>query len=770
MKGRPVFSGRPFPCPKVDPLRFKILLLAGLAAGVAPVMASAQQPAAAVPSASIQQRDLTLERVFASPSLDGAAPREVKISPDGQYVTVLRNRADDRERYDLWGFDRRTGQWRMLVDSLKVGSGAVLSEAEKMQRERQRIGDQKGIVAYDWSADSRSILVPIDGDLYLAGLDGTIKRLTTTKEAELNPTLSEQGRFVSFVRDQRLWVGPVAGAAPRAITPGGGTVHWGEAEFVAQEEMDRTTGYWWSPDDRRIAVERFDEAPVGVVTRAAIGAEGTKTFDQRYPAAGTANVDVALYVMDPDGRRRVRADLGPDKDIYLARVDWAPDGKTLYAQRVNREQTRLDMLAIDPATGKSRILFSEQAAPRSWINLSDNYKFLKDGSLLWWSERDGFGHLYRFADGAWTQLTKGPWVVKALAGVDQAAGRVYYSSTQEDQLAPQLYALDLARPGAPVRLSEPGYSYRAAMDKTGRTLSIARSSPDQPTQSYIADGSGKRLAWINENRLDASHPYAPFAASHRQTQFGTIKAEDGSLLHWMVITPPLEPGKRYPVWYHHYSGPTGPQVSKSWKGALPQAIVDKGFIYFALDNRGTPDRGVAFASPLYRALGSVEVVDQLAGANFLKSLPFVDPGRVSTFGWSYGGYMTVKMLEANPGVYAAGIAVAPVTKWEMYDTMYTERYMGDPRKVPQAYTRSDALADSAKIRDPLLLIHGLSDDNVVFENSSALIAKMQGEAVPFEMMLYPGFTHRISGPKVSQHLYESIFRFLDRNGVPGGPR
>jgi dipeptidyl-peptidase-4 len=198
---------------------------------------------------------------------------------------------------------------------------------------------------------------------------------------------------------------------------------------------------------------------------------------------------------------------------------------------------------------------------------------------------------------------------------------------------------------------------------------------------------------------------------------------------------------------------------------LPQAIVDKGYIYFQLDNRGSENRGVAFESTLYRAMGSVEVADQLAGANYLKTLPFVDPDKVAIFGWSYGGYMTIKMLQANPGAYAAGIAVAPVTKWELYDTHYTERYLGDPRTEPEVYAKSDALADAAKISDPLMIIHGLADDNVVFEHSSAIIAKLQGEAVPFEMMLYPGFTHGISGPQVSRHLYETIFRFLERQGV-----
>ena len=714
---------------------------------------------------------LTIERVFASPSLNGSVPRGVKLSPDGRYLTLLRNRADDRERYDLWGFDRTTGQWTMLVDSLKLGSGKELSEAEKMQRERLRIGDLKGIVTYEWAADSKAILVPLDGDLYLARLDGSVQRLSDTSEDELNPALSPKGAYVSFVRGRRLWTGKV-GEAAQAVTPeeASETVSWGEAEFVAQEEMARYTGYWWAPDDSRIAVQRFDEAPVAVVTRAAIGAEGTKTYAQRYPLAGTPNALVSLYVQKPDGSERVEVDLGPDKDIYLARVDWAPDGKTLYVQRQDRGQTRLDMLAVDPATGKSRVLFTETAAKGHWIDLSNSYRFLKDGSLVWWSQRDGFGHLWHFKQGKWRQLTKGDWVVTALAGVDQASGKVFFTGTKDGPLAHQVYALDLDSPGKVTRLTDTGFHNSASMDKSGKSLLISRSALNQPPQVYLADQSGKRIAWVEENKLDAKHPYAPYLASHRPAEFGTIKAADGTVLHWNMITPPLEPGKRYPVFFSHYGGPSNQQVLRDWGSPLAQAIVDKGYIWFELDNRGSDNRGVDFAKQIYRAMGGVEVEDQLAGAQYLKSLPFVDGAKIATYGWSYGGYMTLKMLQANPGVYAAGIAGAPVTKWELYDTHYTERYMGDPgpdMKGPDAaaYAKANAMADAAKIKDPLLLIHGMADDNVVFEHSSALIARLQGQAVPFEMMLYPGYTHRVGGPKVGVHLWESIFAFLERHGV-----
>ncbi|MGN6500618.1 MAG: DPP IV N-terminal domain-containing protein, partial [Tsuneonella sp.] len=581
-----------------------------------------------------------------------------------------------------------------------------------------------------------------------------------------NPALSETGKYLSFVRDRRLWAGPVGGEAVPVTPAEGELVHWGEAEFIAQEELARQAGYWWSPRDTRIAVERYDDAPVGVVTRAAIGASGTTTYAQRYPAAGTPNVAVQLFVLDPDGGNRVEVDLDRDKDIYLARVDWAPNGKTLYVQRLNRAQTALDMLAVNPATGKSRVLFSETAAPGHWVNLSDDYKVLGDGSLIWWSERDGFGHLYRFAGGKWTQLTKGPWVVTKLVGVDQKAGRVYLTATKDSVLAPQLYSFELAHPGKLARLSDPALVNAAEMDKAGQTLIVNRSSHDQPPQSYLADAAGKQLAWIEQNALDQDHPYARYLPSHREPQFGTIKAVDGTELHWKMITPDMQPGKRYPVFFSHYGGPTSQQVDKSW-GHMPleQALVDRGYIWFEIDNRGSPNRGVAFEKPIYRAMGTVEVADQKAGANFLKSLPFVDPAKIALYGWSYGGYMTLKQLEADPGFYAAGIAGAPVTKWEFYDTAYTERYMGTPQKDAAAYAKSDAIADAGKIADPLLIIHGMADDNVFFENSSELIAKLQHDDVPFEMMLYPGETHRSGGPKISAHRWRTILDFLKAHGV-----
>ncbi|MDX3901563.1 MAG: S9 family peptidase [Sphingobium sp.] len=712
------------------------------------------------------QEKLTLERVFASPDLSGPQPRALKLSPDGSLVTLLKPRADEKERLDLWAIDTSTGRERMLVDSKKTGSGADLSEAEKMQRERDRtVAGSVGITSYDWSPDGKSLLVPVDGDLYLARLDGQVARLTDTPAGELNGVVSAKGGFVSFVRDGNLFVQPLSGGAARQLTQGASdTVSWGVAEFVAQEEMDRRTGYWWSPDDRRIAVARVDESPVGTVTRTAIGGEGTKVYDQRYPAAGTANALVDLYVMNANGSAQVKVDLGNEHDIYLARVAWAKDGGTLYVQRESRDQKTLDLLAVDPATGKARLILTEKA--KSWINLSNNFRPLADGGILWWSEKSGHGHLYRIKGGKWTALTSGDWEVRDVVGVDERRGLVYFTGNRETPLEQQLYVAPLGKSGPAMALTQSGWWNDVVMDDAASRAIVSRSNSDQPKQVYLADDKGKRLQWLSENALTGDHPYARYLSGHATTRFGTVKAADGTTLYTKIITPSMEPGKRYPVFMIHYGGPgAGRQVTNQWGGALNDYLVQQGWIVFAIDNRGTPDRGKAFEDALYRAMGTVEVEDQLKGVEWLKSQSFVDPRRIATYGWSYGGYMTLKLLEKAPGVFAAGVAGAPVTKWELYDTHYTERYLGMPKGRDNAYPAAGAVEEAPKISDPLLLVHGMSDDNVVFDNSTALMAKLQGSATPFELMVYPGQTHRVGGPRIGVHLWRTIEDFLARRGV-----
>ena len=727
------------------------LLATALLVGV-PVMAQ-QTP---------QAQPLTLERVYASPSLGGPRPRVLKLAPDGRLATLLKSRPSDKDRFDLWAVDTATRQSRMLVDSEKLSSGAALSEAERMNRERRRIADVKGITDYAWAPDAKRLLVPVDGDLWVAALDGSVTRLTQTPETETDAKLSPKGGFASFVRDGHLFVQALAGGDAREVagenTP---KVSWGVAEFIAQEELDRFDGHWWAPDDSRIAVARVDETPVKQVTRAAIGADGTRLFTQAYPAAGTANADVSLWLVNPDGTGKTKVDLGPSADIYVARVAWAVDGKTLYVQRLTRDQQRLDILAVDPVTGASRVLASETA--KTWVNIHDNFRPLKDGSILWASERDGYRHLYRLAGGTAQQLTSGRWAIDELVGVDEKRGRLWFTGFADSTLEKQVYGLDFRKAGAkPQRLTTPGGWHEAVMDDAGQRLIVTSSTPSQPAQVWLGDGTGKRLAWIEENRLDGSHPYAPYVAAHVVPQFGTLAAADGQAMDWRLLKP-AGPGP-FPVLLQVYGGPHAHNVTRKFTSPIEQYLVSKGWAVFQLDNRGSNNRGMAFEAPIFRAMGGVEVQDQVQALQWIKAQPWA--GKVAVNGWSYGGYMVLKLLEAAPGGFAAGIAGAPVTRWELYDTAYTERYLGNPVTEPAVYARSGALGDAGKIKDPLLLIHGMADDNVVFENSTALMTALQRVKTPFDLMVYPGATHATPGLEV--HTWITRLKFLGRTVAPTG--
>ena len=710
--------------------------------------------------------ELTLDAVYGSPSLSGPTPRTLKLSPDGRYATLLKARADDRQRYDLWAIDTTTGEERMLVDSEALG-GREISEEEKMRRERMRLAGTRGIISYDWGPDGKALLVPIDGDLWLAPLDGAPRQLTDTEEGELDAKLSETGRYASFVRGGDLYAVETATGAEHRLTEGASeTVTWGSAEFVAQEELDRSTGHWWSPDDSLIAVARVDESGVDVVQRLAIGAEGSALIAQRYPRAGTDNAVVELYVMKADGSGRVKVDLGDDPDIYLARVYWSADGKTLWVGRLSRDQKRLDLLAVDPATGAATPLLAERSD--TFVNLASSgfgqggeagLRALQGGGFLWLSERDGYMHLYRWQDGELVQLTRGDWAVSGLAGVDEAGGLAYVTGNRDTPLERHIYAVSLDGTGEPQRLTEEGYWNSGSLDRTGARLLIQRQSPTQPSQVYLADNHGQRIAWIEQNAIGPGHPFAPYAGLLRSPEFGTLAASDGQTMYWEVLRPEGE--GPFPVLFEVYGGPHAQRVSREWVAPIDRWWVEQGYAVFRLDNRGSGNRGRAFEDPIYMALGSVEVEDQLAALDWLKTQSWADADRIVVEGWSYGGYMTLKLLQAAPGAFAGGISGAPVTQWDLYDTAYTERYLGDPRQVPEVYAAADVLPRAGAIADPLLVIHGMSDDNVVFDNAVRLFNALQQARVTFQTAVYPGQAHGFQGQDVLVHRALTMKKFMD---------
>lgn len=721
---------------------------------------------------------LSLERIFGDPALAGPAPRAVQVSPDGSRVSFLRGRADDQHQLDLWEYNLRDHATRLLVDSRRLVPDEQISDAEKARRERERTADFHGILSYDWAPDGRRLLFPIAGQLYLYDLDASadqaVRRLDTGDGAVLDAKVSPKGRYVSFLRDQNLYVIDLASGQTRPLTQnGGGSIHNAEAEFVAQEEFDQRSGYWWAPDDSQIAYKRFDEAKVPVARRFEIYADRTDVVEQRYPAAGDPNVEVRLRLVSPEGGASREVDLGPEPDIYLVRVDWTPDARHLAFQRLSRSQQQLDLVRVDAKTLAQAPLLSEHA--NTWLNVHDDLHFLeRQPAFVWSSERSGWKQLLLIGlDGrTLATLTRGDWNVEAVQAVDEPAGLVYFTSNKDSVIERQLYRVHLDGRDAskPQRISEGSGVHEPAFAQGHARVKLyvdKYSDPATPPQVSIHAPDGKRLAWIEQNRLDDSHPYAPYRATHVIPEYGTLKAEDGQTLHYQLTRPPqFDAGKRYPVFVIVYGGPTAQLVTRDWPDFIDEYMAQQGYLVFRLDNRGSSHRERRFTEALYRRLGEVEVRDQLAGIRWLKAQPWVDGARVGVFGWSYGGYMTLMLLAKGSSEIAAGASVAPVTDWRLYDSAYTERYLGLPNDNPQGYADSAVFAALPGLRSALLLAHGMADDNVLFLNSTKLMSALQAQGTQFQLMTYPGAKHGLSTPAMKRHVYTAIQQFMDARLKP----
>ncbi|VAV87149.1 Dipeptidyl peptidase IV [hydrothermal vent metagenome] len=710
---------------------------------------------------------LTIERVYSDPSLSGPTPRGLRLSPDGKLLTFLRGKTDDYLQQDLWAMSTNGGKPYLLVDSKILSPETVeLSEEEKGRRERQRIRS-RGIVQYNWNKAGTSILVPLDGDIYTVSIpDNQVRRITETAAFETDVKFSPKGNFISYVRARNLFVFDLATNTERAITKDGGdTISNGMAEFVAQEEMDRDTGYWWSPNELFLAFQRTDESQVEIINRMEISATSARIVPQRYPRAGMQNVTFTLNVMALKTAQQTQIDLGENPDIYLVRVNWDADSKGVLVQRQNREQTQLDLLRADPITGTSQVILSQSA--KTWINLSRDLRQVQKGKqFLWTSEQSGFRHLYLYnKDGSLVrQITHGNWPVSSIVGIDKKKGLVYFTGWQKTPLENHLFVVSYKKPNAKTRqITKDGGSWSVNMDSKATRFIGRYSDPDTPPQTALYTVKGKRVAWVEENRLAEGHPYFAYSSAHITPEFGTIKASDGTKLHYQIYKPAnFDPSRKYPAIINVYAGPGTHLVRRSWRGGGDQLYPQAGYVYFRLDSRGSNNRGKAFEDSIFRAMAGVEVEDQLAGLKFLRSLDFVDAKRVGIHGWSYGGYMTLMLTLRAPEPFAASIAGAPVSDWSLYDTHYTERFMGTPQNNAKGYQASSVLSYVDNLRSPLLMIHGMADDNVIFANSTQVYAAFQAKNLPFEMMTYPGQRHGVRGKQQRKHLTHAFFSFFER--------
>ncbi|MDF2176834.1 DPP IV N-terminal domain-containing protein [Aliiglaciecola sp. CAU 1673] len=720
-----------------------------------------------LPMSAMASEPLSIERIFSSPSLEGEAPMKLKVSPDGERISFLKGKTSDYERYDLWEYHIESGQTRLLVDADSLHSGPEdLSEEEKARRERLRLHGS-GIVDYFWSEDGSALLFPLAGDAYYYNLsEQKVRPLLQTPEFETDIRFSPKGNYISYIREQNLYVMDIAtGQEKRLTNDGGGNIKYGMAEFVAQEEMGRMTGYWWAADEANIALTRVDESPVEEVTRSEIYADKVDVITQRYPAAGKANVLIELGVINLDSGETKWLDMGDDKDIYLARVNWLPGSRNLTYQWQSRNQKRLELRKVEVATGIEKVLLAETS--HTWINLHDDLRFFRARpQFIWASERAGFKHLYLYDTNGelLKQLTSGDWVVDEINAIDEAKNLVYFTGRKDSPIERHLYRLSLAD-GEIKRISQLKGTHAVSFDKKASVYVDRFSSVNTPPQVSLHKADGTRLAYLEENAVNEQHPLGPYRAQWVQPEFGTIAAEDGTPLHYRLYTPKQVSGK-HPAIVYLYGGPGAQLVTNSWggpRGLVIQHWVNKGYVVFTLDNRGSDYRGKAFEDAIYRKLGELEVSDQVQGVRFLRTLPYVDGQRIGVYGHSYGGYMALMSMFKAGDYFKAGVSGAPVTDWALYDTHYTERYLDHPKDNAEGYTASAVFPYAKDLKGELLIYHGMADDNVLFSHSTRLYKLLQDNMIPFQMMDYPGKKHGLRGKETSIHLYQTITRFFDRN-------
>ncbi len=713
---------------------------------------------------------LSIDRIYGGGNLSGPTPTNVEIAPDGSRVTFLRAKADDQTTYDLWEYNVNDRVTRLLLDSKKLVLGEEhLTDAEKARRERTRTAGRHGFVDYSWSPDGKKLLFPLNDKLYIYDLtakSSAALRELPTGGAVIDSKVSPKGRYVSYVRDQNLFTIDLSTGKSMQLThDGNGTIHNGEAEFIAQEELERFTGYWWAPDDSAIAYERYDESHVDLVKRFEIYADRSDVIEQRYPAAGKANVEVKLGIVAPAGGDTKWIDLGVNNDIYLARAEWLPDAQRLSYQILQRNQKRLVLNVVDKTSLASKTLITETSD--TWVNLNDDLRFLTNQrAFVWGSERSGFHHLYLYSlDGTLQHaISSGDWEIQDLLSVDEKNGLVYVDSNRDFVPDEQLYALRLdgSTAASPKKISEGEGIHSVNFGKDAEVYVDTFSNPSTPPQTSVHGSDGRFLSWIEENKLDVHHPYWPYRDSHVVPEFGTIKAADGETLYYRVYKPlNFDPAKRYPVFDTYYGGPHGRVVSRGWVDYFSEYMAQQGYVAFSLDNRGMADRGRKFSDGIYKQFGKLEVEDQVAGIRWLKAQPWIDPQSIGIFGWSYGGYMTAMLLAKASNEVAGGVAVAPVIDWSLYDTAYTERYLDTPQNNAQGYELSSVLHWLDGLTSPLLLIHGMADDNVQFTNSTKLMAALQERGVHFDLMTYPGGKHGLSTPAMRKHAFHEIADFFD---------
>ncbi|MGB7495738.1 MAG: DPP IV N-terminal domain-containing protein [Candidatus Acidiferrum sp.] len=735
-----------------------IVLVLLLCASGTQHLATAHQAAAV----GRQSGELTVDRIYSQPSLSGRLTRGIAWSPDGKRLTYLESKGAGKEmKTELWAMDLASGRRSVLITSDKLDS---IFPAPPSKQSQATGAGRHAASQYQWAPNSEALL--FEGPDALAWFDLKTQSgrvLVSSKEEMSDVKISPDSKYVSFVRDHNLWLVSTADGKERAFTTGGTEkVRKGELDWVYPEELELYTAYWWAPDSSSIAYLEMDENPVTQFPLVNFQSYSGEADMQRYPVAGGQNPVVRVLVGSLNGGEAQLMDTGAATDIYIPRVNWLRDSRHISIQRLNRDQNVLDLLLADAATGKTSTLLTEK--DKYWINVNDVLYFFKDGKrFLWASERSGYRQLYvHGTDGKEIdQLTKGDWEVTGVDGIDEAKGAVYFTSTEKSPLERQLYRVALDGKGF-ARISKEDGMHMISMSPVANlyvdTYSNAMTPPRQDV--YRADGS--KLSVLNENKVEelAQYHLSP-------VEFTTVKNREGIALNCFLIKPPnFDASKKYPVIVYTYGGPHAQVVLNAWEGASllwHEMMAQKGYIIFALDNRGSAGRGHVFEEAIQYKFGIPELNDQRDGVAWLQQQPWVDSQRIGIWGWSYGGHMTLHAMFQASDLFKVGFAGGPVTDWHYYDSIYTERYMGMPQQHEEQYKESSPLTYTKDLKGKLLIAQGTDDDNVHYSNTLALINDLIGDGKYVEVIAAPGRGHGVSDPAARKIVFDRVTQFFLNN-------
>jgi len=689
---------------------------------------------------------ITFDDIAQLPPPGWAHPGSVRFLPDSTGFLYLQPREGELAQ-DLHLYDIAQGASRVLLAAR--GQDQPSSLEEQLRRERQR-QVYVGVTYFDVAA---GLLVARRGDEVLVGpVRGELRPEPALAQAE-NPKIFPDGRLVAFVADGELKVLDVATHAVRTLSPSSESgVSYGLAEYAAQEELDRSEGFWISPDGRHIALCRVDERHVPFYTIAHQAEGGEVRLEQpRYPFVGHENAHVALGIIASAGGDIAWLDTAGE---YLLRVEWTERG--LAALWCDRSQQNAEWrLYRQPWDAGGEVLWHEETHP--WFNVNDATRFLPDGRILFRSERDGIPRLYlQEADGAQGAVTPPGTLVYDLSDFDPSTGVFRCVGSAEDPTVRQIYAGSLGAGELTPLTTEEAY-HQATFAPDHRTCVLQASSPMHPVRTVLLD--------LPSGTSRVVHEFADLTAESlgiAPPEFVDVPRPDGVVLHGALYRPAGQTGA-LPLVVSVYGGTHAQMVTKTWDNTADlrvQYLVQHGCLVFKLDNRGSAGRGLAFEAPIDRAFATVELEDQVIGVRHLVAQGLADPERVGIFGWSYGGYMTLTALTKAPDVFRCGVAGAPVTDFRWYDTAYTERYMGTDADNHTGYEEASVLNHVDRLRGDLLIVHGMVDENVHFRHTAQLVRRLIALRKPFEILPLPESRHMVRGFEERRIVWRRTLEFL----------